>query len=302
MNLNLVRAFVALGETGSFSRAARSLALPTSSVSRAVARLEAELHTSLVERTTRKTALTAAGKLYFDHARRALEVLEDGEARLEELLDQPRGEVSLSVPMNVDGGFLARCLVAFQQSHPLVRLRVVPTNRRVDLHEEGFDLALRVLPRPDAGDVVLRELGSFHAWLVASSAYLRARGRPRRPADLVRHTCVNFQGYTVGVRLRGPDGVTPVEVTGPIVANDLTFVRQLVEEGAGIGPLVFSPGDEPTLGRMLVRVLPDYVVEGPKLYVASMSRKGQPLVVRRLRDHLVDAYGRIAKPASGGRS
>lgn len=293
INLNLVRVFVTVAETGSFTAAAKTLEVPTSSVSRAVARLEADLGATLLDRTSRRVSLTAPGRAYVEHAQKAITALDEGEARLGEVLDQPRGEVKLSIPVNLDGGFLAEQLVRFGRSHPQVRVRVVPTNRWVDIQQEGFDLALRVMQRPEGTDLVFRELGSFHAWLVASPAYLKKHGTPRRPSDLTHHACINMQSYALSLRLIGPRRIETVEVSGPIIANDMSFVRQLAERGAGIGPLVFSPGDEPTLGELLVRVLPTHIVEGPKLFVVSTSRKSQPLRVRLLRDALIEAYARV---------
>jgi DNA-binding transcriptional LysR family regulator len=299
MNLTLVRAFVSVAEASSFTTAAKTLDIPTSSISRAVTRLEEDLRTKLFERTTRKTALSAAGRVYYEYARQALDALEEGESRVSELLGQPRGEVKLTVPVNLDSGFLARQLVAFSRAYPQVRLMVVPTNRRVDMSDEGFDLALRVQQKSVESPLALRELGVFHAWLVASPGYLRSRGRPRSPADLTRHTCVNMQSYSVGLRLIGPRGIETVEVSGPVIANDMHLTRQLVEQGAGIGPFVFSPGDGPTLGKSLVRVLPDYVVDGPRLFVATTSRKSQPLRVRLLREFLINAYARLGTDTAG---
>jgi DNA-binding transcriptional LysR family regulator len=293
MNLTLVRAFVAVAEARSFTAAAKVLEVPTSSVSRAVTRLEEALRTKLFERTTRKTALSAAGRVYYEHARTALSALQEGESRVSELLGQPRGEVKLTVPINLDSGFLARQLVAFSRVYPQLRLRVVPTNRWVDMSEEGFDLALRVQQKSAESAVALRELGRFHAWLVASPRYLQSHDKPRSVRELSRHACVNMQSYSVTLRLIGPHGLETVEVFGPVIANDMHLARQLVEQGAGIGPLVFSPGDRPALGKSLVRVLPDYVVEGPRLYVASTSRKSQPLRVALLREFLINAYARV---------
>lgn len=292
MNLVQVRAFVAVVEARSFTAAGKMLGAPTSSVSRAVARLEGALGTKLFERTTRKTTLSAAGRLYYDYARRALGALEEGESRVGELLGQPRGEVKLTVPIHLDSGFLARQLVLFARAYPQVRLTVVPTNRWVDIGGEGFDLALRVQSESDDAELVLRKLGEFHAWLVASPAYLRTHGTPRRPRDLERHACVNFRDTCVPLRMIGPRGLETVEVGGPISTNDMHLARQLVEQGAGVGPLVFSPGDRPGLGKSLVRVLPDYIVEGPSLFVATPSRKSQPLRVRLLREFLIEAYTR----------
>jgi DNA-binding transcriptional LysR family regulator len=199
------------------------------------------------------------------------------------------------VPVNLDSGFLARQLVAFSRAYPQVRLNVVPTNRRVDMGDEGFDLALRVQPKSVDSPLVMRELGVFHAWLVTSPGYLQSHGKPRYPRDLARHLVVNMQSYSHALRLIGPRGVETSEVSGPICANDMHMARQLVEQGAGIGPFVFSPGDRPTLGKSLVRVLPDYIVEGPRLFVATTSRKSQPLRVRLLRAFLVSAYAHDAE-------
>jgi DNA-binding transcriptional LysR family regulator len=290
MNLTLVRAFAAVAEAQSFTAAAKALAVPTSSVSRAVTKLETALRTKLLDRTTRRTALSAAGRVYYVHARRALDALSEGESRVSELLGQPRGEVKLTAPINLDGGFFARQLVAFSRAYPQVRLMVVPTNRRVDMSEEGFDLALRVQEDSADSSLALTELGVFHAWLVASPGYLQNRARLRQPRDLTQHPFVNMQSHDFALRLIGPRGVETVEVGGPVVAHDMQLARQLVEQGAGIGPLVFSPGDRPTLGKSLVRVLSSYIVQGPKLFVATTSRKNQPLRVKLLREFLINAY------------
>lgn len=290
INLNLVRSFVEVVDAGSFTGAAKSLGVPTSSVSRAIARLEDELRSSLLTRTSRKTTLTPAGRAYFEHAKKALELLAEAETRIGDLTQHPRGEVRLSIPVHLDDGYLAGRLVAFSEAYPQVKLRVVPTNRWVELEREGFDLTLRVMQRPDGDDLVFRELGSFHAWLVASPAYLAEHGTPQRPADLTRHRCVNMQHHSYALPLIGPRGAEKIEVSGPLIANDMHFARQLIEGGAGIGPLVFSPGGRTAIGDRLVRVLPKYVVEGPKLWIASTPRKSQPLRVRLLRDFLIESY------------
>jgi len=298
MSLTSLRAFAAVAEARSFTAAAKALSVPTSSVSRAVTRLEEELRTRLFERTTRTTVLSAAGRLYYEHVREALDALTEGEARVSELLGQPRGEVKLTVPINLDSGFLARQLVAFSQRYPQVRLNVVPTNRWIDLTEERFDLALRVQQVPTDSPLDLDELGVFRAWLVAAPGYLEKHGTPRRPHDLVRHACVNLQGHSFALRLIGPRGVETVEVGGPIVANDMQLAQQLVEQGAGIGPLIFSPGERAKLGKSLVRVLPAYVVEGPALYLATPPRN-QALRVRLLREFLLAAYASHGAASDG---
>ena len=99
-----------------------------------------------------------------------------------------------------------------------------------------------------------------------------------------------MQSYRFALRLIGPAGIEVVEVAGPVIANDMHLARQLVEQGAGLGPFIFPPGEHRSLGKALVRVLPDYIIEGPKLYVATATRKSLPLRVRLLREFLVNAY------------
>src|SRR4051812_13829825 len=108
MDLNQSRTFVVVAETRSFTAAAKLLGVPTSSVSRAIVRLETELGAKLFARSTRKTSLTTAGRVFFEHAYRAITDLSEGERRIGELLGQPRGEIRLTIPTNLDDGFLAR--------------------------------------------------------------------------------------------------------------------------------------------------------------------------------------------------
>ncbi len=292
VDLNLAKTFVLVADARSFSAAARQLGVPTSSVSRAVARLEAALGARLFVRDTRKTSLTAAGHGYLEHARNAIQELDAGQQRVSELLGEPRGEVRVTFPAHLDDGYLARQLVGFTLAYPQVRLMLAPTNRKVDLLEEGFDLALRVEQRSIDSTLALAELGRFHAWVVAAPAYLARRGRPRRPADLAEHECVGMRPTRGRSRwpLLGPRGLETVEVRGAIAADDMQFATQLVAAGAGIGTLVFAPRAALALPAGLVRVLPEYIVQGPGLYVAVASRKHLPLRVKLLREFLIAAY------------
>ena len=301
MDLNLARTFVFVAEAQSFTAAAKLLGLPTSSVSRAVVRLESQLGAKLFVRSTRKTSLTTAGRAFFEHARKAITELSEGERRIGELLGQPRGEIRLTVPVNLDDGFFARQLVAFARAYPQVQLSIVPTNRKVALVEEGFDLALRVEHGSIDGSLVLHELGRFHAWLVAAPSYLSRRGRPKRPRDLTEHDCVGMRPVKGLSRwpLFGPRGIETVDVRGSIAVDDMPLAVQFVECGAGIGTLIFAPGAAVSLDRRLTRVLPEYIVQGPGLFVATASVKNVPLRVALLRDFLINAYAQVRSALPG---
>lgn len=292
MDLELVRTFLLVYERRSFTGAARVLGIPTSSVSRAVQRLEDELGHPLFERTTRRTEPTAAGRAWVEPARAALGHLERGREQLAELSGAAVGEIRLTTFTNLDDGFLAATLAQFSRQHPGIRVAVFLQNRKVDLLAEGYDLALRGELEPPR-DLVSHELGRYHAWLVASPRYLARRGAPRRPADLTQHDCVASRGRPDSGRWRliGPGGVVEeVQVSGPVAADDLQFGRQLVRAGAGIGTQIFSPGQRPRLDPRLRRVLPRYVVGGPNLYLVLPRAGEPPLRVRLLRDHLLAAY------------
>jgi DNA-binding transcriptional LysR family regulator len=292
MNLGRVQAFVRVAELKSFTEAARSLDLPTSSISRAITALETELGAKLFERTTRRLALTPLGRTYYEHASRALAELSEGERRIGELQRDPRGEVRITAPGDLDDGFLARCLSEFAALHPRIRVTTVLTNRFVDLIGEGIDLALRVAEGLPDSSLVARPLGRYRAFLVASPEYEERRGLPERPEDLSRHECILTVASEGGSRwvLIGPKGEEAVEVKGRLVADDLRFVRDLVIAGAGIGVLALAPGAREPDDARLVRVLPRYTLRAPTLFAVVPSTKRLASRVSVLRDFLVSAY------------
>lgn len=292
MNLGRVQAFVRVAELKSFTEAARSLDLPTSSISRAITALETELGAKLFERTTRRLALTPLGRTYYEHASRALAELSEGERRVGELQRDPRGEVRITAPGDLDDGFLARCLSEFAALHPRIRVTTVLTNRFVDLIGEGIDLALRVAEGLPDSSLVARPLGRYRAFLVASPEYEERRGLPERPEDLSRHECILTVASEGGSRwvLIGPKGEEAVEVKGRLVADDLRFVRDLVVAGAGIGVLALAPGAREPDDTRLVRVLPRYTLKAPTLFAVVPSTKRLASRVSVLRDFLVSAY------------
>ena len=292
MNLGRVQAFVRVAELKSFTEAARSLDLPTSSISRAITALETELGAKLFERTTRRLALTPLGRTYYEHASRALAELSEGERRVGELQRDPRGEVRITAPGDLDDGFLARCLSEFAALHPRIRVTTVLTNRFVDLIGEGIDLALRVAEGLPDSSLVARPLGRYRAFLVASPEYEERRGLPERPEDLSRHECILTVASEGGSRwvLIGPKGEEAVEVKGRLVADDLRFVRDLVIAGAGIGVLALAPGAREPDDARLVRVLPRYTLRAPTLFAVVPSTKRLASRVSVLRDFLVSAY------------
>src|SRR6185436_524098 len=157
VDLNQVSAFVRVMETGSFTAAARTLGLPKSSVSRRVSALEQSLRVRLLQRGTRKLVLTEAGRLYFERARGALGGLADANAAVTDMSREIAGPIRFTAGGD-NTGLIASLIADFLALYPKIQLDVVLTARRVDLVNEGFDLALRAGPLVDSA-LVVRRLG-----------------------------------------------------------------------------------------------------------------------------------------------
>lgn len=285
MRLDGIATFARVVESGSFTAAARALDLPTSSVSRTVAQLEAALGVRLLQRTTRQLHLTDAGRVYYDVARAALADLEGVNARIASLGTEPHGLVRLTAPPDVGIMALPRILAEFTRAHPKVQVELSLSSRAVDLVAEGFDLAIRAGTLKDSS-LVATKVGSTDLGLFASRRYLQERGTPQRLEELARHDCILFRAQRARAvwRLTGPHGEEKVEVRGQVAVDEMAFVAPAVAADLGIGLVpVFHCG----VAQEVVRVLPEYAVRGGALSVVSPSARHKTAAVERLRAHLV---------------
>jgi DNA-binding transcriptional LysR family regulator len=203
MDLNELVVFAKVVQAGSFSAAAKGLAMPKSTVSRKVADLEERLDVRLLQRTTRKLSLTDAGRLLYDHSSRIASEVETAERAVTSLHETPRG--LLRVTAGVNASYLGPIVRDYLKRYPEVRLELYCTGRQVDLVEERFDLGIRAGRLPDSS-LIAKSLGGTAWFLVATPAYLKRRGRPRAPADLAAHDVLAFgTGDRTTVRLRRDD-------------------------------------------------------------------------------------------------
>jgi DNA-binding transcriptional LysR family regulator len=284
MDLNDVTLFTRVVEAGTFTAAASSLVLPTSSVSRGVARLEASLGVRLLHRTTRRLRLTDAGHAFLEHARVALAELDQGADRVRALGAEVRGTVRLSASVDVGVHLLPPIVTRFVARHPHVRVEMSFTSRYVDLVEEGFDLAIRAGKLGDS-TLVARRIGAPALGLFASKAYLARRGAPRSVADLAHHECLLFRGRgdRATWRFEGPDGERTVEVRGALAVDEMTASRELIAQGVGIGVLPTYLG---ATGRDLVRVLPRHAMAASSVAIVSPPVRYEPACVTLFREAL----------------
>lgn len=185
--------FAKVAEHGSFSRAARAMGMSDPTVSKAIARLEARLGLTLIARTSRRIALTDAGRVALERASR---ILSEGEAVEEEAGEQskvPRGRVRISAPLSFGIAYLGATLPAFLQAYPEITVDFALSDRKVDLVAEGFDLALRIASLNDSS-LLSRRLCTVRLLLVASPDYLERHGMPTHPAELGGHLALAYTG------------------------------------------------------------------------------------------------------------
>lgn len=289
--------FAEVAKAHSFSRAAATLGMPTSTVSRHVAELERSVGLRLLSRNTRRVELTDAGRLYFERCRRIVAEAEIAHEELREQLELPSGPLRVQLPAAYALDALMPALVAFGSRYPDIRLQMSVAGPEFAEHPpEIGDVSIRLGELPDSS-LVARRLGVVHAGLYASPAYLAARGMPVGPADLARHDCIGLRaggGQPAPWPLQRGREQLLVPVEHRYGANDACMARQLAVLGAGIAAL---GGDES--GRLrsgeLARVLPAWNL-GPIEVHAVTETRLLPARTRYLIDFLADY---LDNPAHG---
>lgn len=294
MDLNRAASFVRVVETGGFTRAAKALGVPASSVSRSVAKLEDELGVTLLERTTRSIALTDAGRAFFERARDALVGLDEASDLALDAAQQAHGAVRLAVPP--DFGSTAGALFAeFAEAYPRVRVELTMTTRGAELVGDLVDVAIVLGKLPDSS-LLARKLGVAAHRLYAAPAYLAARGQPRRLADLARHDAllVRAVGGRARWELTGPHGREHVDVAARFVADHMHLIADATIAGLGIALLPQIYGATAVERGQLSAVLPAYAQDTP-LSVLVPPARHLPRRVALLRDFLVARLGAVCK-------
>jgi len=233
MDLNELLVFTRVVQTGSFTGAAKLLGMPKSSVSRKVSELEDRVGARLLQRTTRKLGLTDAGRIYFARSARIVAEIEETEQAVGQTQAEPRGLLRVTAPLSFT--VLGPIVADYLRRYPEVQVDLVCTDRRVDLVEEGFDMAVRAGPLDDSS-LVARRIGEGKRVLVASPAYLKRHGTPKVPADLEQHVCIVFgAGASPNVwKLRSAEESVEVEVVPRFTVNDPDIVVDVARAGVGI--------------------------------------------------------------------
>jgi DNA-binding transcriptional LysR family regulator len=280
--------FVAVAEAGSLSGAARRLGLTPSAVSRIVARIEARLGVQLLVRTTRTLRLTAEGETYGRAARRILADLDETEAALADR-GCPRGRVRVSAATAHGRLVIVPLLADFVAQYPGITVEIDLSDQLADVLGGRADVAIRFGPLADS-PLTARRLGETGRTVVAAPAYLARAGTPLRPADLVRHNCLDFTfrraepGWPF--REDGHDLILPV--AGTIAANNGETLVQLALQGVGITRVGnFHIADELAAGRLVPLLEPFNPQDREAIHAVFVGGPAMPARVRVLVDFLV---------------
>jgi DNA-binding transcriptional LysR family regulator len=230
-----MKAFVRAVELGGFSAAARDLNLTPSALSKLATRLEDRLGVRLMNRTTRKLALTAEGEAYYASAKRILSEIEEAEAEVTRFSQHPKGLLKVNVGVAFGLHQLAPAMPKFLARYPDIELDITVTDRLIDLVEEGADVAIRNGVLADSS-LVAKKICDLERVICASPAYLKKHGLPKKPEDLRNHNCISISGAP---QLRrwpfDVDGqIQHLEVKGNIAANNAETLLQLAAAGVGI--------------------------------------------------------------------
>jgi DNA-binding transcriptional LysR family regulator len=271
--LEAMRVFVAVAERGSLSSAARALGLPVASVSRKLTALETRLGVRLLARSTRRTALSEAGRRYLDSCRDVLARVEEA-ARSIGGNGEVEGDLTISAPVAFGRKHLLPVIVEFQERHPKLRVRLQLVDRIAQLIDEGVDVAVRIAALPDSS-LIARRVGAVRLLCCASPAYLERHGTPERPEDLARHACIGASVLSSAERwsFPGKRGAlrvairTRLEVTATEAAVDAACA------GLGIARVLSYQAAEALADGRLRRILADR--EPPPIPVHVMHADGR---------------------------
>lgn len=298
--LTSMRVFAKVVEQGSLAAAARELDLSPAVVTRLLADLEAHLNARLLNRTTRRLALTEVGEAYLERVRQILAEIDEAEALASASTREPRGELRLLMPATFSAHQFAKHLPRFRERHPKVTVDLeVRATGLVDAPDEGADITvlIRGQNRPLRGDFVARLLARTEVIVCATPDYLDRRGRPSSPEDLTGHEALipvlpHVPREWAFHRTGDEDGEpTVISVDGALATNHIDTLFAAALAGMGIVGLPSFMLEDALREGVLERVMPDWRLMAFDIYAAMPSRKYLPARTRAFLDFLVETFG-----------
>jgi DNA-binding transcriptional LysR family regulator len=290
-DLNDLFYFAKVVEAGGFAAAGRLLGIPKSRLSRRIAELENRLGARLLQRTTRKLALTDIGERYLRHCQAMLQEADQAEETVASLTSEPSGRLRVSTPGGI--ALLPELVVSFIAAHPKVQLEVIQTNRRVDLLNEGMDVALRVRSAEDEDPALIsRRLQPAQAFMVAAPALLQGH-HIETPQDLSKLPALGAleADRKIHLRFQHDQGhVQDISLPARLAIEDFAVRKCAALAGLGITMLPHPYCHEELADGRLVRLLPQWRLPGGHLQAVYTHRRGMLPAVRAWIEHLSQAF------------
>jgi len=289
-----MKVFRTVAELGSFAGASRHLNLSPAAVSKNIAELEAHLGLRLLNRTTRRLSRTEAGARYYEHVVRILDDMEETEASLGSMQDEPRGLLRVTAPLTLTLTLFSAAVPRFLERFPQLSLDLRLDDRRINIVEEGFDVAIRVSGHLEDSSLVARKLIDLQYVVCCAPSYLERFGTPRAPEDLQRHSCVQF---TLSDRVdawefRKGDRLVQVAVAGRYRVTSSLAVRDALLAGFGLSlvPRIYV-ADHLRQGQ-LTAVLEDWSATETSVYALYPSRRHVTAKIKAFLDFIAEQLAR----------
>ena len=291
-DLNDLYLFAKVADFGSYTTAAKALGLQTSKLSRRITALEAELGVRLINRTTRRLSLTEAGKTFHRHCLALLEEARAAKDAMSEILASPQGLVRISCPTGLLQAGVTNILTRFLMKHPDVSIALDATNRRVDVVEEGLDIAMRVRKPPlEDSDLAMRKFGPDEAILVASPELIATYGEPQALKDVARMPTLSMRGAEGRSTWHFVDADgEPAELSHSprLCTDDLSTLRHAALQGIGAALVPHLLVASDLKEGALIRLLPSLEAHVGVVHAVFPSRRGMVPAVRALLDFLTE--------------
>ncbi len=292
-DLNEIAIFARVVKEESFTKAARALGLPKSTVSERVSRLEERLGVRLLERTTRHVRPTAAGAAYYERAARVVAEIEEANAAVTDIHRSPKGLLRIGSPLLFGHAFLGDFVSEFLVAHPEVEVELIVADRRFDVVEEGLDLAVHVIG-PIEASLIARKIGSAERMCVASPAYLAEREPPKAPKDLLKHSCLVSSNDRRATWVFSKEGRSEsIVIQGRYSVNSVQLALNAALRGAGVAVLPAFFCAEALRAGHLSPVLEGWSLGRSEIHVVYPGSRHLSARVRLFVDALIDRFTRL---------
>ncbi|MFY9180035.1 MAG: LysR substrate-binding domain-containing protein [Venatoribacter sp.] len=286
-DLNEMAIFAHVVEAGSFTGAAKNLGLPKSTVSRKITQLEERLGVRLIQRTTRSLRLTDIGDSYYKHCSRILKDIDEANIAVTQMQNTPMGTLRIAAPVLFGSTVLASLVAAYMEEHPQVDIELNLSDARIDLIQDGMDVAFRVGKLEDSS-LIGRFLGDVRGVLCASPDYIKRHGMPKDPNDLANHSLLTANMAPVW-EMKSPEGERiSYSVKARLTVNDFASLYILALSGAGIAPLPMLMANAALESGDLVQVLADWPTDSRAIHILYPSNRHLSIKVRSFVDFVIE--------------